>query len=365
MRVLRIKEPKRGSAFFGMALVEDIFSFGVSATSVSEGEFVSPSQEPVDVSGPDFIDAPYFLVAQAIGDQAAENSEYPSARVAALGSTFLNDIREIQLFGDRYSPPSGTQYTPVSVLDDLGQFVTTSSLSKQVESTVAFVDGYGSKGAELGGFLVLGAGDEQEICLVVSLTSTSATIKRGCLDTIPSSWPSGTVARWVKRSSSVLDTTEATTGQTLLYKMLPVTSARRLKLSEATERTYTVQDRLHRPLRPANVAVNGSMVFATSIPHTDTSMIVSWSKRNRVTETSQVLAWDDTSVTAEAGQTTEVELRRSGILLASAYGVSGTTTTLDLSAVVLSYGDSLTLSIHSIRSGFTSWKSVEIPIAVT
>jgi hypothetical protein len=365
VRVLRVKEPKRGTASFEVSLIEDIFSYGVARTSSQASEFHTPDQDPIDVPYVDLLDSPYFVVAQQFGDAGAQALEYPRGHISAFAHTGLVDLREIQLYSERPVPEQDPAYQSAAVLDEIGRFLLPSSLSAENETTFSLPSGYTPKSLVVGGFLILGEGSTQEVCVVTAYASGSVTVRRGCLDTVPRAWPFGTVAWEVMRSSLVVDGTEVLAGEDLDYKLLPVTSVRRLTLDEATVHTITVGERMHLPTRPANVSVDGDQTFSATVESSAADITVAWSDRNRLTETAQVLSWTDETVSPEPGQTTEIELVRGGTVLASDSVSGATTTTLDLSAVTLTVGEVLTLRIWSSRDGFDSWQTVEIPVTVT
>lgn len=310
VRVLKVKEPKRGSASFEVSLIEDVFSYGVVRTAVQTSEFYSPNQEPIDVPYVDLLDSPYFVVAQQFGDTDAQAFEYPRGHISVFSNTGLTDVREIDLYSERPVPEQDPSYQSISILEDIGRFTLSDSLTVESETVLSLPSGYSGKNIVVGGFLVLGEGASQEVCVVTAFASGDLTIRRGCLDTVPRAWAAGTVAWEVTRSALVVDGTEVLAGEDLDYKLLPVTSIRRLNLSEATAHTITVGDRMHLPLRPANVEVDGVPGFDFTINSTATDAVVTWADRNRITETSQVLAWDDVGVSPEVGQTTSVQLHR-------------------------------------------------------
>ena len=70
----------------------------------------------------------------------------------------------------------------------------------------------------------------------------------------------------------------------------------------------------------------GSSMFDTSIDARGRSQVrITWARRNRITENTQVLAWDDDDITPEVGQTTRIEVRTlGGDLLTTHTGITGT-----------------------------------------
>lgn len=69
----------------------------------------------------------------------------------------------------------------------------------------------------------------------------------------------------------------------------------------------------------------GSAMFDDEIDARGRSLVsITWARRNRITENTQVLAWDDDGITPEAGQTTRIEVRTTdGDLLTAHTGLSG------------------------------------------
>lgn len=366
-RVTKVKRPGRGMASMQVSLIEDIFSYGASATAAQPGAFGGGRQEPVDVTTFDFVDSPYYLVARQLGDSRARQIEAPQSHVSVLIDTKLDDIRDVELFSLRSIPNAGTEYISVGGVNDSTKFESVDTFPREIRTTISIPPGTDLDNLTVGGFVIIGAGTPQEICLIESFSTSASevTVLRGCLDTVPSIWSAGATVWIVPRNASLSDRTEVITGETLTYKMLPVTSKRRLSLSEATARTFVPSDRLLRPLRPANVGVNGPVGFSATVAASASSMSVAWSNRNRITETQTILKWDDTSVSPEAGQTTRVQLRRNGSIIASVDGVTGNSVSLDLTGVTLTQGEQLEVRLFAVRDGFLSWQPTIIDVTVT
>ncbi len=69
-----------------------------------------------------------------------------------------------------------------------------------------------------------------------------------------------------------------------------------------------------------------SEMFAEEIDASGRTFVrITWARRNRLTENTQVLAWDDDDITPEVGQTTRIEVRTTdGDLLTAHTGITGT-----------------------------------------
>lgn len=364
VRVLRVKEPTRGAAHFEVSLLEDVFSYGASLTGAQTTEFETPNEEPVDVPFVQIMDSPYFALAQEIGDSAAQEIAYPRGHITVLAATGLADLRGIDVYREQPVPEMPPAYVYHADIDQVGRFVLEAAVIAETTTVMGYPIGYVIGDEAVGGFLLFGGGADQELCVVTAYDDDTITVRRGCLDTMPRAWPIGTPVWQFARTAVVVDGAEVAAGETSNYKLLPVTSLRRLDLDEATAHAFTVGERLYAPLRPANVKVAAVAGFAFTIGVATTSIAVSWSNRNRLTETANVLAWDDIGVTPEAGQETTVRLMRGVTVLADEVGVTGGSTTLDVSAVGFVVSEVLVLEVWATRSGFASWQKAKFNVTV-
>ena len=127
--------------------------------------------------------------------------------------------------------------------------------------------------------------------------------------------------------------------------------------------TETLTERPWLPLRPANVKANG-VGFGTSDCDGVNPIPVTWVNRNRLTEDAQVLAWDDATVTGEAGQTTTVYATTiAGTVLATHAGLSGTSYDLD----PLDFGAETEgyIKVTAVRDGYESLQGHRVHVTVS
>jgi len=363
MRVVKIEKGGRGAASRKVFLVEDIYSFGVSVTSASVDQAASISQEPIDISLFRIGSAPYFMAANVLGDTQAQSTEYPAVGAFILASSGLVDIRDIDVESELPMPEQSPEYQYVETVDEADTFTLLAGLSIETDSVMSLPTSYTRRGLTVGGFVIIASGTAEEICVITSISADSVTLKRGVLDTVPQSWPSGARAWIISRNFTGYDTTERFAGETAKYKLLPITSRGRLPRGDATERTALLSERPHLPHRPANIEVDGQGIPSASVS-TMTPFEVSWSNRNRVTETSQILNWTDGSTTPEDGQLTQVVVRRGGTVLATET-TDLDTLTLDTASWGLSSGDVLAVSLSAVRDGFSSWQEAVITVTIT
>jgi hypothetical protein len=188
---------------------------------------------------------------------------------------------------------------------------------------------------------------------------------RGVLDTVPQDWPAATPIWFFSNNSRVNDPIVRSALDTISYKVLPNTTNGTLNAGAASPIPLTLTERPWLPTRPADVTVEGigfGIVDVSAAPPAD--VLVEWALRNRLTEDSQVLAWDAAGVTAEASQTTTVEvLKISDRSVITAHtGLSGSSFALP----VASFGafGSAIVRVTSERDGYESLQGHEIIVVV-
>lgn len=152
------------------------------------------------------------------------------------------------------------------------------------------------------------------------------TVKRGCVDTVPTAHLAGAVA-FILSDPIGTDGREYSSGETVDVKMLTTTSTDTLNEAIPPVNSVITVGRQGRPYPPGNVRVNGTRCH--DVTAVTGEMIISWVHRNRVTQADQIVAHFDGSVAPEAGTTYTVRVySASNTLLAQQTGISGTSYTV-------------------------------------
>lgn len=368
MRVLRTDYGFKGSSRLKVNLLEDIFSFGVSVIEAQDSEFESPAQIPIDVPNYMIESAPYYAVAAAAGDATAQAIGYPEIRAACFVSSGLIDIRQIDVLSDLPIAGGGTTYAEVAVVDELGRFILEEALIIEQTTTLTPPTTYTGRSLAIGGFIFLVNPTDQtiqEIMLVSAFVGADVTVYRGMLDTVPKAWPIGTVAWVLSRSNRIIDGTERAAAETAVYKFLPITSLGRLDPSIATEHTQVIGDRMHRPLRPSNIQIDTQGIPSASVSAAVVDFTITWSDRNRLTETAVLRQWGDAGVTKEVGQTTTLRVTKLGVETYIETGLTTQTKTLTPAAVSGTAGDTLVVELFSVLDGLESLYRTTINLVLT
>jgi len=356
MRVGEISYGEANDPALKVNLIEDIFAITTTPyiDPPSTG-WEDPSALPTVMFFTRVMTAPYFFVARLYGDPAAEAMEYPQAYDVVLGSQNNRDTRGYELLAEGVDVSGNQAFRSAGVFILAGRATTSAAMAQEAESILAPVlNFFGNVGPDVGAIVRLGAEDSTaEWAVVQSVTADGPILYRGILDTVPRAWPSGTPIWFFPVSRTVFDSAARASGQLVRYKYLSQTSKGTLAETAAPVVEYTVTDRQHLPLRPANVKVNGVLFGPTSVV-AGANLAFTWSNRNRLVETSQALRWDASSVAPEDGQTTTIILKNSdGSVFYTATGLTGTAYTVVYDDADVT-GPTISYEVRAARDGLLS-----------
>jgi len=385
MRVGTVDYGKPGASVIKAALLEDIFSFGTSIF-VPVGESLPPViPEPPTVPEPDpptppdvpwvdpattptsldhvlIRDVPFFVLARVIGDAAIQSIEYPSTGNIVLTAEDSPNVSSIGYWTQVYGPTGDASIQQVGFLNNRKRVLLTAPLAAAGISTLAFSSPNGAP-VEVGSIMELVSVSNPNVFEMAAVTADNGdgtyALTRGILDTTPLRWKVGDIVWNYPANSSVIDPTGRTDNVDAIYKFTPRTQKGMYSVSAAPLVTQTAHDRLYRPYRPANVKFNGDLYSQQIVGTSD--IIVTWSRRNRLTESAQLLAWTDADTSPEAGQTTTVEiLNGSGAVAFSHTGIIGTTYTVLASEIssAAGAGGKAFIRVKAVRDGFESLNPV-------
>ncbi len=385
MRVGTVDYGKPGASVVKAALVEDIFSFGTSIF-VPVGESLPPViPTPPTIPDPDpplppdipwvdpataptaldhllIRDVPFFVLARALGDTAVQSIAYPSTGNMLLTAQDSPNVSSIGYWTQVYGPTGEASLEQVGFLNNRKRVLLAAPLGASGTSTLAFASPNGAT-VEVGSIMEFVSVSNPNIFEMAAVTADNGDgtyeLNRGILDTTPLRWKKGDIVWNWPANSSVVDPTGRTDHVDAIYKFTPRTSKGMYSVSAAPLVTQTAHDRMHLPYRPANVKFNGNL-YSQQIDGTS-NVVVTWSRRNRLTESSQILAWTDADTAPETGQTTTVEiLDGSGAVAFTHSGLTGTTYTALASEIssAAGAGGKAFIRVKSVRDGFESLNPV-------
>lgn len=169
-------------------------------------------------------------------------------------------------------------------------------------SVVPFVGGVDIGLVEIGCFVQMGdeIGRLDDLVYDPANGTGTATIARGCVDTIPVPHADGDTLFFVKNEVGA-DGRQFVSGEDVDVKLLTYTSSNKLKLTLAPTDTVAMTGRQGRPYPPGKVLVNGLPFYEPQSLSGDIS--INWSHRNRITQQDQLVAHDAGSIASEFGTT--------------------------------------------------------------
>lgn len=355
MRVMEVLQGSSQSGKITLKLQEDIFglpgaSYLENASSQWDSERVNPVNPPVSIGT-----LPAYMTASISTEDTVGGLEYPTARVGILLERLNQQYTLFHVHGPRITP-NGSEFGWLSA----NSFPTSATLATAITETTTVMKFAAVTGdrPRVNDFVFIGGmGASAEICVITAYDSATGnyTLKRGVLDTFPKAWPAAQKITITQNNFARLsDGVERSDGEQITLKLQVNTSSNQQDLADVTSHTVTLNDRAHRPLRPANVKVNGTGIGSIAAPPASGAIPVTWANRNRVTESQIVLAWTDASVAPETGQTTTIIVTTlSNGPIKTYSNIAGTSFNIPR-ADVAGKGDVL-VKFQSHRDGFVSF----------
>lgn len=296
MRVGPVDYGRTTDSKIKLSLVEDVFGLPKGQFTSRPGTAWVPTGEvPAPISSSIIFTAPYYSIVNSGAD--VDGVSAPNVVPAILASQTGTDTSAVRLNVDG---EDSFELNIISRANTLGAMIF------EEISTVPITPPSIGRGFQVGSLAIIGTTDENmEICEVTAATLTTVTLKRAVLDTTPKEWVSG-VPIWFVGTDEIFMPEELFAAETpASYKLRSVTSLGVLSVDDATTVTATMSERPHLPFRPANVKVEG-VAYGIHDAIGASSVNVTWARRDRLSEDTIILAWEDADVTPEAGQTTTV-----------------------------------------------------------
>ncbi len=369
VRVVRVNYGTIEDSRITVSLMEDIFTFGETAySSDGDDDLESPDDDPLPepLTLAKGFTAPVRVVGEAMGLDDPADVEMPTAYVVVIGARETEADLVFELYDEVTLPTGRVVRGSVGSWLFSGSGTLISRMAAEGETSIESLADFQGRQPQEGDYLLVGNvadGEEKcEIVLVYASDDAGFVLKRGIADTVPRNWPAGTRVWDLQNVAPFVDPTVRATGENISYWLAPTTAGGVLDLEDAPEMVVPVSNRAQRPIRPANVAVNGQN-FTRVETGTDTTVTVTWANRSRTLESGVPLLWEDGNVSGESGQTTRVALLDDAgnqvHLTTDISGTSHTVTLTDFGAVTRGY-----IEVRAHRGGLDSLQAFRVPITI-
>lgn len=187
----------------------------------------------------------------------------------------------------------------------------------------------------------------------------TATIGRGCADTVPAKHALGATL-WFYQDYSVNSFTEYSAGVSVDVKLQPQTRQGQLDLGDAATDTVLMAGRAARPYPPGNFKIDG-----TAYPEVMTgggSHSFTWVHRDRLLQAEQLIDTTTGDIGPEPDTTYSIEVYRqdSNALVGGSSDITGTSWTW--ADNLGSYEGLLKVRLWAVRDGLDSWQAHEVTV---
>lgn len=347
MRVVEVEYGELRSGRISITAVED--QFGLPDSTYITPVVPAWVELPVglsDITAYKLAEVPYFAIIRAQGEDYASNLADNRNFVYALASRsngLWTGFEMHENIGGTYTFVASGVFSPwVGLASAVSRLPTDNVWSYDTfyeDDEVAVGD--------------IGVVDSEWVQVTAIDTALKlVTVERGVLDTIPATHASG-ARLWLFFDEYAQDySTERLAGETVTYKLLPVSGSDTLPVGGATAHSVSITGRQQRPYPPGNVKLN-TVYFPTTVVD---DVIVTWTHRDRTIQTADPIPWSSASVTLEAGVTYTAQVYRNtdNALLHQQTGITAATKTIGTTEI--SDESDLRLELFTVKSALTSYQ---------
>ena len=286
---------------------------GVSTTATTitkkNSSWTDPISVPLDCTNRLLIEAPYYAIAIMKGEAFAQALDPLAGYFIMAAASPTPDALKANLWVD-----SGSGYTLSNAalhfccygIFDYGTLIEHPSLNK-TETYLTFQLIFDEELLAIGDILQIG----NELISVAGIyhtaapPSTSISVKRGVLDTVPEIHPQGDfIFSWSNYYGT--DSVSYLAGETVHVKATTITGKGELAVTEASANNLTFVGRAGLPYPPGNLKING-LYWPEALLETS-SCEITWASRNRFQQTAGPIDYYSASVTSEPGVTYKYSL---------------------------------------------------------
>lgn len=243
------------------------------------------------------IEAPYYELIQqqgstAVDTEIAGNADLGYVGIAAAQNASEMNAKALTDAGAGFEEIGTLDFCPIALLDE----VLDATAADKQQTTFDIADGINLDEVQLGTVVQL----NDELMEVVVLTSSSITVERAVLDTVPGVHAIGDVLYFWDLFLTI-DPTQYIESDSVDVKILPSNGSETLAEADAPTDTVVVAGRASKPYPPGRFKINGSYYPTAVAPVA--AFAVTWVDRNRLTQADQLVGTFEAAVTPAEGTT--------------------------------------------------------------
>ena len=284
--------------------IEDVFALPTNTyTSPEPSGFVEPLIAPVDAVNRIHRELGYWEVVQLLGEQAGADIPDGDGFMASSATKPTGSSYEFILFV-RATGFTG-EFDEIASGDFAAYAEFTTELAAENETiNVVYENGIDMDEILLGTLCQIN--DEWVVPFFHDPDTFTISFYRGMLDTLPVIHAIGSKI-FSSGENVAINDTQYTDGEQLDIRLLPSTGAGTLQINDASQDQLTFDGRMHKPLAPANLRVEGLPAFVAQGMTAGVFNIL-WTHRDRLQQTGDFVYQDDGDIGPEAGVTYDLRL---------------------------------------------------------
>lgn len=344
MRVANVELGALDSNVVKISAVEDVFalSSAIYAPPPPSG-WTDPSNDPTPCLYHCVIEAPFWELCQRIGEHDARSIPTTAGFVVATGVRPTSDSGNAKL----YTNPTNTAYEEAGTVDFCPTAVLTAAITPN-QTVIPISGGIDLDIVKINTYAII----DNELVVVTAISSSSMTVGRGVLDTVPVVHALGARVFFPDVYFET-DTVEYATGEVAQIKLLPTTAKGTLAEGSAPAQTVTIQARSSKPYPPQKLRIN-TQAYPDTV-RGDQNITVTWVHRDRLQQTATLVDTEAASIGPEANTTYTCRLlTAAGSVLVTHAGLTGVVTdTFTLAEMGSNYGR-LRIQLWAVRDGIQS-----------
>lgn len=309
--VIRVMQINLGTLDRSQIVVDgtqDVFSLGTTTYFADQPpQWVDPVQAPVEATDKNLQEMSYWDIINNFGtaevNTLTSTSSYLQTRVGKPSVASPNYELFTALTGDDFLNVDDGAYPPTALLlnNENNRISTDFQINPNNINTSDIED------IQIGSYIAIN--NELMQLAEVNLTSVPSTIKvvRGIIDSVPIIHAQGDTIYFVQNFLAV-DPRRYNSGQEIGAKIIVETGQGQLDIATAAVTNLTFTARQNRPYPPGFVRFNNQL-FPERL-NAQTVLSINWTERNRITQGSNLISWNDSNnFPFETGTTVTIEFR--------------------------------------------------------